>query len=65
MFRGKPMQMIQQLQQNPAGMLQRAGLSIPAGMTDPQQMIQHLMQSGQVPQQRYQQIMQMMGMFSR
>ena len=55
-----PMQMLQQIRQNPAAILQRAGLNIPAGMSDPQQIIQHLMQSGQVSQQRYQQAMQMM-----
>lgn len=55
-----PMQMLQQIRQNPAAVLQRAGLNIPAGMNDPQQIIQHLMQSGQVSQQRYQQAMQMM-----
>lgn len=55
-----PMQMLQQIRQNPAAILQKAGLNIPAGMTDPQQIIQHLMQSGQVSQQRYQQAMQMM-----
>ena len=55
-----PMQMLQQIRQNPAAILQRAGLNIPAGMSDPQQIIQHLMQSGQVSQKRYQQAMQMM-----
>lgn len=55
-----PMQMMQQLRQDPVGMLQRAGLNVPAGMTDPQQIINHLMQSGQVSQQRYQQALQMM-----
>lgn len=55
-----PMQMLQQIRQNPAAILQKAGLNIPAGMSDPQQIIQHLMQSGQVSQQRYQQAMQMM-----
>lgn len=55
-----PMQMLQQIRQNPAAILQKAGLNIPAGMNDPQQIIQHLMQSGQVTQQRYQQAMQMM-----
>ncbi len=56
-----PMQMMQQLRQDPVGMLQRAGLNVPAGMSDPQQIIQHLMQSGQVSQQRYQQALQMLG----
>jgi len=58
-------QLISQLRQNPAALLQQAGLNIPSGMNDPQQIIQHLLQSGQVPQQRYQQIMQMMSMIRR
>ena len=58
-------QMISQLRQNPAALLKQAGLNIPSGMNDPQQIIQHLLNSGQVPQQRYQQIMQMMQMFRR
>lgn len=55
-----PMQMIQQIKSDPAGMLRQKGLTIPAGMNNPQQIVQHLLQSGQVPQARYQQIMQMM-----
>lgn len=55
-----PMQMLQQIRQNPAAVLQRAGLNIPGGLTNPQQILQHLMQSGQVTQQRYQQAMQQM-----
>ena len=58
-------QLISQIRQNPAGMLQQAGLNIPSGMNDPQQILQHLLNSGQVPQQRYQQIMQMVNMFRR
>ena len=56
-----PMQMMQQLRQNPAAVLQRAGLNVPAGMNNPQQIINHLMQTGQVTQQRYQQALQMLG----
>lgn len=40
-------------------MIQQKGWSVPAGMTDPQQMAQHLVQSGQVPQSRLAQAMQM------
>lgn len=58
--RMNPFQMMQGLRSDPAGFLQRAGLNIPAGLNDPQQIVQHLMQSGQVPQQRFQQLMQMM-----
>lgn len=57
----KAQQAMSELQANPAGVLGNLGLNIPAGMTDPQQMVQHLMQSGQVPQSRFAQAMQMMG----
>ena len=56
-----PQQALQQLRSNPAAVLKQAGLSVPDGMSNPQQIIQHLLQSGQVPQARYQQAMQMMG----
>lgn len=57
--RPNPMQMMQQLRADPTGFLRQAGLNVPSGITDPQQIINHLMQSGQVSQQRYQQAMQM------
>ena len=56
-----PVQMLQQIRSNPAAVLRQRGLNIPDGMTNPQQIIQHLLSSGQVPQARYQQAMQMMG----
>lgn len=56
-----PMQALQQLQQNPAAMLRQKGLNIPDGMTNPQQIVQHLVQSGQVSNGRLQQVMQMVG----
>lgn len=54
-------QMLQSLKSDPSGMLQKAGLTIPAGMSDPRQIINHLLSSGQVPQSRITQLMQMMG----
>lgn len=60
-----PMQMLQQIKQNPAAILSRAGMSIPQGMTDPGQIVQHLVQSGQVPQARYNQVMQMVNQMKR
>ena len=57
----KAQQAMAQLQADPAGVLGQIGLNVPAGMTDPRQMVQHLMQSGQVPQSRFAQAMQMMG----
>lgn len=56
-----PRQAWQQFQQNPIGSLKQAGLNIPDGMNNPQQIVQHLMQTGQVPQGRLQQAMQMAG----
>jgi len=57
-----PAQMLQQLRQDPAGVLKQAGLQIPAGMTSPQQMVNYLLQSGQVGQNRLMQAMQQVGM---
>lgn len=58
-----PMQAIAQIRQNPTAFLQQAGLNIPQGMTDPQQMVQHLLQSGQVTGQQLQAAQQMAGQF--
>lgn len=60
-----PMQMLSQIKQNPAAVLKQAGLNIPQGMNNPQQIIQHLLQTGQIPQNRYQQAMQMMSRMKR
>lgn len=57
-----PQQILQQLRANPAATLKQAGLNIPPGMHDPQQIIQHLIQSGQVSNQR---VAQVMGRFRR
>lgn len=56
-----PQQMLAQIKSNPAAVLKQRGLNIPDGMNNPQQIIQHLVSSGQVPQSRYMQAMQMMG----
>lgn len=53
------MQMLQRLMQNPIQFLQRAGMNVPQGMNDPNAIIQHLMNTGQVSQQRYNQTVQM------
>lgn len=53
------MQMIQQLKQNPSIMLKQAGYDIPLNMTNPNDIIQHLMNSGQITQQRFEQARQM------
>ena len=65
MPRVNPMQMLQQLQQNPVQMLRQAGLNVPDNLNDPNQIIQHLMNSGQISQQRYEQARQMAAQFRR
>lgn len=56
-----PQQALSQLQNDPSGTLRQCGLNVPAGMTDPHQMVQHLMQSGQLPQGIFGRAMQIMG----
>jgi len=51
---------MQQLQQDPVGMAKQAGYNIPPNLAgNPQAMVQHLIQSGQVGGQKLQQAMQM------
>ena len=56
-----PMQKLQELKQNPVNVLKQAGFNVPDGMNNPNQILQHLLQSGQVTQNRIAQIRQMMG----
>ena len=60
-----PMQMLQRLRQNPAQMLRQAGLNVPDNLNDPNQIIQHLMNSKQVTQQQYERARQMAAQFRR
>lgn len=60
-----PMQMIQQLRQNPVQMLRQAGLNVPDNLNSPNDIIQHLMNSGQISQQRYEQARQIAAQFRR
>ena len=62
---GNMMQMLQQLKSNPIAMLQRAGFNIPAGVSGPQQIIQHLTQTGQINQSQLNQAQQMAQMFGQ
>ena len=55
-----PMQVLTQLKQNPADFISKAGFNVPQGMNNPQQIINHLMQSGQVSQSKYNQVLQML-----
>ena len=58
---GNPMQMLQMLKKDPAGSLRRAGYSIPNGVNDPQKLTMHLINSGQVGNDRIQMVRQMLG----
>lgn len=46
------MQQLQMLRQNPMQFLRQRGFNVPNNVTDPQAIIQHLMNSGQVSQQQ-------------
>ena len=52
---------IGRIQADPGAYLQQRGFTIPQGMTDPRQITQHLLQSGQIGQGRLQQVMRMLG----
>ena len=51
---------LRQMKANPCEMMKRAGYNVPAGMNNPQQIINHLLQSGQVGNSRLQMLMQML-----
>lgn len=46
---------------NPGQYLSGRGFNIPDGMTDPKQITQHLLQTGQIGGNRLQQVMRMIG----
>lgn len=52
------MQMYNQFKQNPLGMLSRR-FNIPQNMSNPQEIVQHLLNSGQVTQAQVNNVMQM------
>ena len=54
--------MFQQFMGNPTQMMQRSGLNIPQNIAnDPNAIIQHLLSSGRMSQQQYNQLQQMAG----
>ena len=54
-------QEIGNIKANPGNYLKGKGFNIPSGMTDPKQITQYLLQSGQVGGGRLQQVMRMLG----
>lgn len=63
--RANPMQMLQQLRANPMQFLRQAGFNVPENITSPNDIIQHLMNSGQVSQDAYNRARQMATQFRR
>ena len=61
---GNMMQMLGHLKSNPLALLQRAGFNVPANISGPQQIIQHLTQTGQINQDMLNQAQQMAQMFN-
>lgn len=57
------MNMLSQLRSNPLGMLRQMGFNVPQNLNDPNAIIQHLMNSGQVSQAQYEQARQMAQQF--
>ena len=58
---GQPQMNMQQLQQDPVGMAKQAGYDIPQSLAgNPQAMVRHLIQSGQISNPMLQKIMPMM-----
>ena len=62
---GNMVQMLNQLKQNPMALLQRAGYNIPANLNNPQQIIQHLTQTGQINQNQLNKAQQMAQTFQQ
>lgn len=60
-----PQQMLQQLRGDPVATLKKAGLNVPENMNNPNQIINYLLQSGQVSNPRLQMAQRMAGMFKR
>lgn len=61
-----PAQMLQQLRNNPVGVLKQAGYNIPEGMNSSGQIINYLLQSGQITNPRLQMAQKMAsGLFRR
>lgn len=54
-----PMQMLSQLKSNPLALLKQVGFNVPTSLNNPQEIIQHLMNSGQISQQQLNEARQM------
>lgn len=57
-----PRAKLQELQQNPSATLAQAGLSVPANCRTSEEVLTHLVQSGQVPTALYNRAARMLGL---
>lgn len=61
-----PMQMLNQLKQNPMQFIMQKGFNLPNGIgNDPNKIIQHLMKTGQISQQQYDNAVKMAQQFKK
>ena len=58
-----PMQMLNMMRQNPIGFLMQRGMNIPQGMNNPNEIIEHLMKTGQISQTQYDNAVRMANQF--
>lgn len=65
MMMNNPLQMLQALKANPMQFLMQRRMNLPQGMTDPQAILNHLMQTGQVSQDQVNRAYQMAQQFKR
>ena len=59
-----PMQMMGEFMKNPVGALRQVGYNVPDGMNDPRQIVNHLVNNGQLGGQKLQQLRQMAQMMN-
>ena len=60
MMNNQMLGMLSQLKQNPMQFLMQRRMNLPYGMNDPQAILNHLMQTGQISQQQINNAYQMM-----
>lgn len=65
MNRNNPMTMLNDIKSNPAQFLAKRGVNVPNGMNDPNEIISHLMRTGRVSQNQYNQAVNMAQMFMK
>ena len=60
-----PRKKLQEMQAHPSAVLAQAGFSVPEDMTDPQRIINHLLETGQIDQNGFTSAMRTLAGFGR